>query len=299
VASDHDDDDDIRPHGGVRSVDLTGSHRHLRAALAALSGIAETFGRNARRTLPFLLRQRVRLNLGEPAIGNPKDSGAAENGPCYTVSLDEPGGNAWASITLNGPCLARLLEGSLGNSQVSEGASLGDRLTLAQRVLIAKIATRLGQDFLEAIRKETGLEFRVLGGQAVGQDEGEEDEHEGGLYLELNLDSDGDPASIVLAVSAEALDEAVRESDEEASQKGDPRIADALQKVEVPLVAELGRLSLGLRRLIALKEGQVLRLPTLIENPIPLTVAGVTKFQVSPVTSRGQLAVQIVKLGSS
>lgn len=278
----------------VRPVDLTGAHRHLRAALSAISAIAESFGRGTRRTLPFLLRQRVRLKLGEPAIGSPKDSRAASQGPSYIVLLGDPGGSGWASLTLNGPCLARMLEGSLGNSQVSEGASLGDSLTLAQRVLIAKIAEKLGQDLIEAIKKETGLSLSVTGSRALGGDDEEQDEMSEGLYLDLTFDTEGAPASFVIAMSAEAIDEAVRENEEQDNTRGDPRLLDALADVRLPLVAELGRVTMGLGNVVKLEVGQVLRLPTLVESPVPMTVAGITKFQVTPVTSRGQLAVQVV-----
>lgn len=218
VAEKHDFRGDAERTGGdgrVRALDLTGSQRHLRSALSALTRTAESFSRGARRTLPFLLRQRVRLDLGEPAIGNTGDSHAAEHGPCYAVSLSEKEGPAWATLILNGPCLARLLEGSLGNSQVSEGASLGDRLTLAQRVLIAKIAAKLGVDYAEAIHKETGLTLAVTSGTALGQDEEEDSEPRDGLYIELGLAGDGTPASVILAISADALDEAVRDADED------------------------------------------------------------------------------------
>ncbi|OQX69230.1 MAG: hypothetical protein B6A08_05955 [Sorangiineae bacterium NIC37A_2] len=282
--------------GRVRPADLTGSQRHLRAALSALARTAESFSRGARRAMPFLLRQRVRLDLGEPAIGNLSESDAAEHGPCYAVSLTEKDGPAWATLLLNGPCLARLLEGSLGNSQVSEGASLGDRLTLAQRVLIAKIASRLGEDYAEAIHKETGLKFQVSGGTAIGQDEEEESESRDGLFIEMNFAGDGTNASIVLAISADAVDDAVREADDTQLQKGDPKVAEALQNVEIQVTAELGRLSLGLRKIVGLKEGYVLRLPTLIESPIAITLGGVQKFQGVPVTSRGQLAVEILDI---
>jgi flagellar motor switch/type III secretory pathway protein FliN len=292
-------DDDVSAQGPtrVRSLDLTGSQRHLRSALGALAAIAEGFGRNARRTLPFLLRQRVRFNLGEPAIGDPKDSDAAEHGPCYVVSLAGTDPVAWASLTLNGPCLARLLEGSLGNSQVSEGASLGDRLTLAQKVLIAKLATRLGHDFVDAIRKEIGLSFEVSGGQAADQEEdasADEKQRKDALYIELRLDGEDNGAGLVLAIGADVLDEAARDSDVHNAPKGDPRIAEALLEVKIPIIAELGRLSLGLGRVLALKKGQILRLPTLAESSIPVTINGVIKFEGTPVTSRGQLAVQII-----
>lgn len=296
---DEDFDDEASPQpGAVRPVNLSGSHRLLRAAFTALSATAESFGRGVRRTLPFLLRQRLQLTLGEPAIGSPEDSGAAQVGPCYTVTLDESDGKAWASLTLNGPCLARLLEGSLGNSQVSEGASLGDKLTLAQRVLIAKIAHKLGADFVDAIKKETGLELEVTGGRATGVDEEDEEASADGLYIELNLEGgeeDADEtASIVLAICADSLDEAVKSKEDPEVKRGDPRMAEALQEVPVTLIAELGRMQLGLRRVVGLQAGQVLRLPTLVENPIPLRVGGISKFKVTPVTSRGQLAVQIV-----
>jgi flagellar motor switch/type III secretory pathway protein FliN len=282
------------PLGGVRTVDLSGSHRLLRAAFTALSATAETFGRGVRRTLPFLLRQRLQLTLGEPAIGSPYESEAAQVGPCYAVTLDEEGGNAWASLTLNGPCLARLLEGSLGNSQVSEGASLGDKLTLAQRVLIAKLAHKLGQDFVDAIKKETGLVLKVTGGRALDSDNENADDRKDALYIELSLQGDGDPSSIVLAISADSLDEAVRGVEDHEPARGDPRVSEALMDVHVTLVAELGRVQLGLKRIVGFQIGQVLRLPTLVENPIPLSIGGIAKFHVAPVTSRGQLAVRIL-----
>jgi flagellar motor switch protein FliM len=295
------DDDGPEPSPGrVRSLDLTGSQRHLRSALGALGSIAEAFGRNARRTLPFLLRQRVRFNLREPAIGDPKDSDAAKNGPCYVVTLSGTEANAWASLTLNGPCLARLLEGSLGNSQVSEGASLGERLTLAQKVLIAKIAKRLGIDFVDAIRQQINLTFEVSGGQAADQDDPAEDgkDRKDGLYVELSLEGEDNAAGLVLAISADVLDEAARDDDEQATQKGDPRMSEALLGVEVPLIAELGRLSLGLGRVLSLKKGQILRLPTLAESAVPITINGITKFRGTPITSHGQLAVQILEINS-
>lgn len=227
-------------------------------------------------------------------MGRPEESGAAQIGPCYAVNLKQEDSSAWASLTLNGPCLARLLEGSLGNSQVSEGASLGEKLTLAQKVLIAKIAHRIADDFVDAIKKETGLDLHIAGGRAIGADDEEDEPSEDGLYIELNLEGEGDPASIVLAVCADSLDEALKSNEEETVVRNDPRMQHALEGVPVTLIAELGRTRLGLRRVAGLQPGQVLRLSTLVENPISLTVGGVVKFQVSPLTSRGQLAVKIL-----
>jgi flagellar motor switch protein FliM len=58
-------------------------------------------------------------------------------------------------------------------------------------------------------------------------------------------------------------------------------------------VAELGRTTIGLRRVLALKVGEVLRLPTALDDSIDVLVAGIRKFHAVPVSSRGQVAIEI------
>jgi flagellar motor switch protein FliM len=66
-----------------------------------------------------------------------------------------------------------------------------------------------------------------------------------------------------------------------------------VQEVPVLIVAELGRLKVGLRSLLELQVGQVLRLSTAVDDPVRIEVEGLKKFFGSPVVSRGQLAVEI------
>jgi flagellar motor switch protein FliM len=70
-------------------------------------------------------------------------------------------------------------------------------------------------------------------------------------------------------------------------------MAEALSEVCVDVVAELGRMKLGLRRVLALQVGEVLRLATAIDDPICLRVAGVPKLVGAPVISRGQISVEV------
>ncbi|MCH2109085.1 MAG: FliM/FliN family flagellar motor switch protein [Polyangiaceae bacterium] len=282
-----------RSGSSIRSVDLTGSHRHLRSSLSSMGKIAEQYSRATKRTLPFLLRQRTQYRVGEPSIGTFFDSESIQIGPCYMVELEDPAGSAWATLTLNGPCLGRLLEGSLGSSQISEGATLKQNLTLAQKVLIKKISEKLGGDLCDAIRRETQLVLEVSNSRAL-EDE-TEDSLRDGLFIELCLEGEAEsPAAMILSMSAEALDNAVRQCEDAEPSRGDPRVAEALLGVQVALVAELGRLELGVGQLVNLKPGQVLRLPNLVDTPLSVRVGGLEKFCATPLTSRGQLSVQVL-----
>jgi flagellar motor switch protein FliM len=100
-------------------------------------------------------------------------------------------------------------------------------------------------------------------------------------------------AVVAIVLSAEALEEAAREHDEAPLQNGDPRVIEGMRDVPVQLVAELGSTTIGLRRVLSLKVGDVLRLPTAIDDAICVRVEGVKKFAAVPVACRGQIAIEI------
>lgn len=101
----------------ARAVDLTGRERQLRAALQTMSQIAGRFARAARRTLPFMVRQRTRLVPQGVNIVNPtEDQSETTNGPSFEVVLESDEIPAWASLTINTAALRLILEGSLGAS---------------------------------------------------------------------------------------------------------------------------------------------------------------------------------------
>jgi flagellar motor switch protein FliM len=70
-------------------------------------------------------------------------------------------------------------------------------------------------------------------------------------------------------------------------------MAEALGGVPMALVAELGRVTMGLRSIMALRVGDVVRLPTATDDLLHVRVGGVEKFSAVPVVSRGQLAIEI------
>jgi len=98
---------------------------------------------------------------------------------------------------------------------------------------------------------------------------------------------------ITVAVAISALESVSKRNEAEMPLTGDPRIYEAIKEVPVEVVAELGRIKVGLRELLTWHTGQVLRLSTAIDDPILLRVAGMTKFSGRPVISRGQLSIEI------
>lgn len=281
-----------RDRAQTKPLDLTGRERQLRSAMQAMGRVAARFARATRRTLPFLLRRKSRLVADAVNIASPFGQPAPSPGPSFEVTLEAEDSPAWGAIVLDAESLQILLEGALGASEAS-GVALGIDLTLAQRALVSRIARALAEDFAEAVRAESGLSLGVATCQSLAAGEAAESLQADGLRVECRFLGIAGNAHLTIAVSAEALEAAAREQEETAPQNGDPRMAAALTQVPVEVVAELGRMSLGLRRVLSLEVGQVLRLPTAVDDPVLVRVGGVGKFEAAPVVSRGQLSVEI------
>lgn len=277
----------------LRAVDLTGRERQLRAAMLAMSQVAARFARSARRTLPWLVRAKSRLLPQAVSIINPADEAAmSAEGPSFDVILEAEELPAWASLTIGPMALRYVMDGSLGAKTPGTG-ELGTELTLAQRAVVARVARSLAEDFSAAVREEVGLKFAIASSHARAADDFAEPPGADGLRVDCILDGlPGDPI-ISIAVSAEALETAAREHHEELPAAADPRMAEALRDVLVEVRVDLGKATLGLRAVLDLKVGQVVRLATAVDDPAILRIGGIGKFAARPVVSRGQLAVEI------
>jgi flagellar motor switch protein FliM len=282
------------PAHSVKAIDLTGRERHLRAAMHAMSRIGVRFARAGRKALPFLVRRRARLLPQSVAIVDAlsiaQDLG---RGVRLEVALEEKNGSGWGDLVINAEGLAVILEGTLGAADGAGPAALGDDITPAARALATRVARTLAADFLAAIREEVGLDFEVGAVRSVSPGDTGEGRSSDGLRVDCLFEGMAETACIALIVSAEALEEAAREHEEPPVQQGDPRVIDSLRDVPVQLVAELGRATLSLDRVLSLKVGEVLRLPTALDDAICVRIAGVRKFDAVPVASRGQVAIEI------
>lgn len=277
----------------ARAVDLTGRERQLRAALQTMAQIAGRFARAARRTLPFMVRQRTRLVPQGVNIVTPIDAESqAAEGPTFEVILESDDVPGWASLTINTSALRLILEGSLGASTPGSGL-LGTELTLAQRALVARVARSLAEDLANVIRDDVGIHLAIVSSHGRTSEEISDVPESDGLRVDCLFEDIPDDPKITVAVAVSALETANKPEEEELPAAGDPKMAEAVKDVPVEIVAELGRIKVGLREILTWKVGQVVRLATAVDDPILVCVSGMAKFTARPVISRGQLSVEI------
>jgi flagellar motor switch protein FliM len=277
----------------LRRVDLTGRERQLKGAMYAMSHVAQRFARGARKTLPFLVKRRARLVPEPVCIVDLGAERVVERGPVFEILLEAEDGPAWACLTVGPEALAVMLEGALGGSEKTASSGIGADLTLAQAALVGKLARKLAEDFADAVRGEVGISLRTLSARSIPAGDERDAAFPDGLRAECVFEGISSEARIAIAMGAEALETASKDQDDEGEEASDPRMAEALIEVPVEVVAELGSVRLGLRRVLSLEVGQVLRLTTAVDDPVIVRVAGVEKFRGAPVISRGQLSVEI------
>src|SRR3954468_12985787 len=277
----------------LRRVDLTGRERHLKGAMYAMSHVAQRFVRGARKTLPFLVKRRARLVPEPVCIVDLGAERVVERGPVFEVLLEAEEGPAWACLSLGPEALSVMLEGALGGSEKNASSGIGADLTLAQAALVGKLARRLAEDFAEAVKLEVGILLRATSARSIPAGDERDANFADGLRAECAFEGIAGDARISIAMGAEALESASKDQSDETEESNDPRMAEALCEVPVEVTAELGRVRLGLRRVLSLEVGQVLRLATAVDDPVIVRIGGVEKFRGAPVISRGQVSVEI------
>jgi flagellar motor switch/type III secretory pathway protein FliN len=277
---------------GLRSLDLTGRERNLRQAMSTLSRIANAFARGTRRTLPFLVSRKSRLVPQSVAIANAPGSSPEEERLALHALLQEEAGQTWAMVSLNDISLGLILEGSLGAVESRGNFTFGRELTLAQRALSGRLIRALADDLKEALRAETETTPMNCVVFSTPRDSDEHAPGKDGLSVDCLVE--GVPGAVItISVRAAALEGAAKDSEQDEEPQGDPRMHQVVQDVTVDVVAELGRVSMGLRSVLSLEVGQVLRLSTAVDDAVRVDVGGLKKFTGVPVVSRGQLAIEI------
>ncbi|MCC6216230.1 MAG: FliM/FliN family flagellar motor switch protein [Polyangiaceae bacterium] len=280
-----------RVHAPVRPLDLSGTDRRLKGALALTARVAAALARGARRALPFLARDRIDLVPESPGLAAVHGPLAGLERPLFAALLEGDQGRARVALVLDGGAIATLTAGTLGGdgSATSGGAR---ELSLAERALLGRITRALADELARALGAE-GVQVTATSLQALRPDD------EGaipldGIYVATRFEGAGARGGLTIAFGSELL-EALGEApaDEPPPQHGDPRMADAVREVPVEVTAELGRVKLPLSRVLSLRPGEVLRLGTAVDDSIRVRVGSLPRLTGVPVLSRGQLAVRI------
>ncbi len=277
----------------VEQLDLTGAVSQVRSSLTTMDAVANAFARLARRSLPFLARYRTSI-VPAPAGLAPGDKlGELAGGPpSFAILMTAKVGSGWGRMILDAGAIAALLDSALGGSPTIQSASAGAELTSAQRALVSRVGMSLAQDFSTALAAEG-----IVGVTLAPKDAPElpPTAKSGDIvHAVCQLEGLQNPAAIVLTVSPELIATSSRRAGKGQSEAThDPRMADALLDVPVEIVGELGRIKLSLRRVLGLCPGDVIRLDTAVDDPVTVRVGGKLKFEGTPVTSRGQMAIEV------
>lgn len=278
-------------------------HNQSEQARRGLSAVAERFCRELRRALPFLARQHARVVLGEARPIDDAELPPLVDGPSFLITL-ESNGDLWAALHFDASAIGALLDGLFGargaegndddhgaaSARDSERRAIGEALTLAQRALLKRLGRDMAKELAAAVRASCKTELGLS--ELTGLERGKSaDLPEDTLAVDCRIEGTREPWAIRVYMGAEGLT-ALAALEAPVTPRG-PSMAQAAMRVPVNVVAELGRVTLKLSQVLALRAGDTLRLPSATNDPVLVRVEGVPKFDAVPVISRGQVAVKI------
>lgn len=278
----------------------------LHGAIQSLTQIATPFCRELRRAMPFLARQRARLVLGDCMLASDESLPPTTEGPSFLIQL-ESDSDLWAALLFDGAAILALVEGLFGGTsneadEVGEAPdggelpderhALGETLTLAQRAMLRRVCHDLSGPFERIVQEQTGQKLSVENATPLKRDEFPDLPHDA-LAVDLRVEGVPHPWAVRLFVGADALQKLTAQDSAKNDVSNGPTMAMAAARIPVTVIAELGRVTLCLSQVLALRVGDTLRLPSAANDPVLVRVEGVPKFDAVPVISRGQVAVKI------
>jgi flagellar motor switch/type III secretory pathway protein FliN len=256
--------------------------------------------------MSFLARQRARLVLSECLLASDENLPPTAVGPSFFIQLESPS-DLWAALLFDGAAILALVEGLFGGAtsdaeevgEAPEGGEvpdsrqgLGDTLTLAQRAMLRRLCRDLSGPFERIVHEHTGQKLAVKEAAPLKRDELPELPHDA-LAVDLRVEGVAHPWAVRLFIGADALQKLTAQDSAKNDVSTGPTMAMAATRIPVTVVAELGRVTLRLSQVLALRVGDTLRLPSAANDPVLVRVEGVPKFDAVPVISRGQVAVKI------
>lgn len=257
-----------------------------RRAKAVLAAERRSLEGAVKRTLPYLVRKKIKVEATAPQAVLWSDALAALVQPMHITSIDINGTRG--ALVLDGRAVAHGLDGVLGGSgDLPELDPSG--LSPAQLALALRLARGLYDGFASMFAK-VGMRFSPVPDDASGMP--------GGLLVAcaVTIGEEEKTGTIMVLVPAAAIPDGqpgvpkVRELQ--------PKTAAALSNVDVDVVAELGRVRLPLSRLAGLKVGDVVRLPLPLDSVATVRVSGQALFRGRPTTSGPQIAIAIEGRGA-
>jgi len=267
---------------GVEKADLCRSFETDREMKVVLERAASAFSRSLRRLLSFV--SAFGVIIGDPELD--VSMAADAKGDTPSGALDLGGEQGFVRIACDPRLIDMCIEGALG----------GKRLTSRDRVALSVAEKSLMNKVLGDLATELTTTFAGALGRPLPMEAPRADALRGHqkLYVaRYPVEGDGVEASFTITASRDVLHKDTGEAEIAEPVHLNPAMAGLLQDVEVPIVAELGRVKVGLTSLLSLQVGDVLRLTAATDDPVSVRVGGKEKFGAVPVISRGQVSVEV------
>jgi flagellar motor switch/type III secretory pathway protein FliN len=274
------------PGGGLLGLSAEGAA--IRRAVGALDRFAPLMGPSIRRAIPFLTRRGVKFTHAPSWGGTRLDIETALEGPLFVAELETEGG-ARGLLILDAGVIVYLIEGILGGDGSKPPSLNPESLSPPQRALMSRMADQMLAGLLETIHAELGVRLRRSASTAT---EVAADTLLAAARVQLGPEEEAE-RRIVIALQKEALF-----GDDVAGTDGtgiDPRVASAVENVELELIAELGRTRITLGDLTNLQVGDTLRLTVPVNGAVLVRAGGQVLMEGYPTTSGSQIAIRVAK----
>lgn len=269
-------------------VDAGSDNRPARRAACAFDAHAHDLGAALRRAVPFLVRRGVEVAAGPAQPSVTLASALADlASPSYVLHLATDPGGFRAALAIDATANAFLIDGALGGDGTKPPTLDEKGLTGPQSALVGRIAHRIAETFSAALGGAAGFGFTKLPATAGGPSP-----DMSFASLQITLGAEGQSGKMILLVAREAL-LAGTQPTAPRTPAFDPRILATMQEVEIDLVVELGRVTMSLGAITALRVGDMLRLDVPLDGTVAVRCGEQPLLSGIPTTSGSRLAVRI------
>ena len=194
--------------------------------------------------------------------------------------------------------LERLFGG--GNTQSNTPRPIRNRFSSIEQRVVRRIVHMFGRSMEAAWRNLLPLTVRHLRIETRAENIPIASPNDAVTHTTFRITIEDFSGSIRLAMPVSALDVHKKKlsgmgfgDEAHDDEEWQHNMAMRFTEVSVDLIAELGRAKITLGRILSLHIGDVIRLGQSPEEPISITLGGVTKFSANPTVQHGNLAVII------
>jgi flagellar motor switch protein FliM len=253
---------------------------------------AETLDRHApslvtamKKAVPFLSRRGVPVEAMPSTPLSVAELEQQLGEPSYVMHAATDPGGVRAAVAFDPRAISFLLCGALGDDG-SDPPPLTGRLTTAQTMLMQRTGQAVIAALSNALGAALGLRLQPLPSGGDGAPEGRS------VALWIHLGEDGKSGRIAVLLAKDALLGLVVSATRGSAV--DPRAAAALERVELTLIAELGRVRMKLGELAALKVGDMVHLDATLGGTLDVRAEEQVLLKGQPTSSGTHVAIRVV-----